>query len=161
MQTMKEQEKKMELIRTKTAKNSFTRIKPSLDMYRDFIAQKGKMATEQKGKIDLAKFYLNTEGVLSTIMKLNENKELAGNGEILAKKQNVDKKHLTLVKLRAAAKIGDWGAFVDIIKKDKPKIPAQYFAQTCIEFNNKDLAINYIKQIPILEDKVSMLFDIE
>lgn len=161
LQTMKEQEKRFDLLKNKTPKTSYTRIKPHLELYKDLIVMKGKMAAEHKGKVDSVKYFTNSNGVLMTVLKYTENKDLNNIAEAVAKKQNVDKRQLLMLKLRAAAKNNDWGGYMDMTRKEKIKFPIQYYAETCVEFGNKELAIQYIKQHPSIDDRVNMLLEIE
>lgn len=159
---IKDLEKRVSLLLTKTAKTSFPRIKPFIgaDMDYQLIKSHEYLGMKKKGT-DLGDKFLRSDSIFNTIMLVNEKAVLSPIGEGIAKKLNLDRKQYTLVRLRAAAKCNDWGQYMEIIKKEKPKINPQFFAQTCMEFGNKELAVIFIKQITSPEDKVSMLLDIE
>ncbi len=162
MTNVKEALKKLNYLVTKTPKNAFLRVKPFAESHLGFLEFKaGHAATMKKKGTDVGDPFLKTEGIFEAIMNLTEKKDFAPAAEAMAKKLRVDTKYNQMIKLRAAAKTKEWGMFLDIIKKEKPKLTPQYFARTCIEFGNNELATTFIKQVPVLEEKITMLLDIE
>jgi len=159
---MKDTEKKLVSLLQKTPKTAYQRIKPFADGHLNFIEFKaGHISSTKKKGGQVAEQFIKSEGVFEAMMNLSNQKDSGVVVEAMIKKLKIDIRYSQMVRLRLAAKTKDWGAFLEIIKKEKPKFAPQYYARTCIEFGNIELATSFIKQVPIIEEKIDMLLDIE
>ena len=160
--SIKEQEKRLMTILEKLPKTHYPRTRPYVLSYMEFISSKrASMAALRKKGADLGQPFVRSEGVLQALTILYEKQPYWENAEAMVKKLQIDKRQQALVRLRAAARVGEWGLFMDVIKKDKLKFPALYYAQTCLEYNNKELAITYIRQMPKVDERVRLFMDLE
>jgi hypothetical protein len=162
LRKLKEQYQRFNTIASKLPKGHYQRTRPILTLYIELIGQKNTLFNQAKKKtMDLGQSFYRSEGLFQTLIHLYEKQPTWEYAETIVKPQQVDKRHQALMRLRAAARIGDWGLFMELIKKEKLKFPPQYYAQTCLEFNNKELAIGYIRQIPKVDERVTLLMDLE
>jgi len=145
-----------------TPKSSYTRIKPAANFYLGFVSY---ILGDIKNKdVKTNKDIMSIEGPYEFIMRLAEmssEKEIMSIIDGMAKKLKIEKRYIQMLKLRGFAKSGNWNAFQDLIKKEKPKIPPDFYAGLCIEFKNNELAATYIMMLKGVEEKIDMLIDIE
>ena len=143
---------------TKTPKNEFTRIKPATESYYNFLTYKIK-DMKDKG-LELDPISESIEGSFEFILHYAE-KHGISSIDGLVKKLKIENKYVHMLKLRVLAKVNDWEEFQKLIKKEKPKLLPQYYADLCIEFGNKELAIHYIFLVPNLDEKIDIFMEIE
>ena len=143
-------------------KNNYMKIKPYADNYLNFLEFKAANLSlmRTKGAMSVEGFAL-AEPLFKSILELGAKREHSAVIEAMAKKLKIEPKYVMMLRLRALAKVNDWVSFNDIAKKEKPRLPAQYYARTCIEFGNKELAVSFIAAVPIIEEKIDLFMDIE
>jgi hypothetical protein len=143
-------------------KNTHMRIKQHIENYYNFLEIKATNISffNRKG-INLGQDFIRAESLFSTFAHIVNRKDLDKLLEVMIKGLKVEPKFALMIKLRAIAKARDWARFIEVAKKEKPKLSPQCYARMCIEFGNRELAITYIKMMNNVEDRINMLIDIE
>jgi len=137
-------------------------IESILKSYRKFLLLKKDSSKAPKPSPE----FLQSDGALYGFSKLISERESAKNIDLseLSKKLDIPREQLFLVKLVNYARKGLWVDFNDTVKKEK-NLPSNItnilLADLCLEQNNKEMAINYIRQISDNEEKIDRLIKIE
>jgi hypothetical protein len=143
-------------------KNVYVRIKPFLESYYSFLDFKATNIDLLKKKgISPAEGFIRAEGLFESLLHLYGKKDFMSIADAMVKRQKVEPKFALMIKLRALAKAREWMTFNDVAKKEKPRLQPQYYAKTCIEFGNTEIAAVYIRDVPDIEQKIEMYMDIE
>lgn len=132
-----------------------------MDQYMGFILHKANMLKGHKKHDEFGNEFFLSDALFPALSGLYAKAGAMAAGDAMAKKLNVDKRYLFLIKLRALAKVGDWNSFMELIKKEKQKIKPEVFAEICLEFGKKELAVTYIRQMSNVEEKVQKLEECE
>ncbi len=158
--TVKEAQSRLAAI-MRTPKHLYPRIKAFAEQQLIFLDAKAAHVGMMKKKgVNPGDAFIRSAGPFQALMALHEKKE-AATADTMVKKLKIDPRQYQLVRFRAAAKSAEWTVFNDIFKREKSKIPPIYLAKTCLEFDNKEVARDYIKLIPNIDERVSMLLEIE
>jgi len=142
-------------------KNMYLKIKPFLENYYSFLDFKATNIDLLKKKgISPGEGFINSEGLFESLLYLYGKRDFISIADAMVKRQKVEPKFALMVKLRALAKAKEWVTFNDVAKKEKPKLLPQFYAKTCIEFGNFEMADPYIRDVPDIEQKIEMYMDI-
>eukprot|EP01022_Parablepharisma_sp_SALTPOND_P032759 TRINITY_DN862_c0_g2_i1.p2 TRINITY_DN862_c0_g2~~TRINITY_DN862_c0_g2_i1.p2 ORF type:complete len:934 (-),score=128.30 TRINITY_DN862_c0_g2_i1:21414-24215(-) len=151
-------ERETDLIQIVSKKESKGKIStPMLKSLLALIKVKGEYAAMKKASID----FMESETVFKSLYAFFEHTKNSSELDLLCKKLEIDKKYSQIIKLRTLAKRSEWGAFMEMAKKEKPKLPPAFLANLCLEFNNPEVALTYMRLIGNNVEKVDMMLGID
>jgi len=112
-------------------------------------------------KPEWEKVFLKIEGFLQVVYDASQIPCLEFDLEEINKRSNVPKDHIAITRLCGYARAKDWKKFSTFINNNKPKQRPKFFADLCISYDNKELAVEYIKKIPDCRTQIDFFVEIE
>eukprot|EP01022_Parablepharisma_sp_SALTPOND_P002057 TRINITY_DN1084_c0_g1_i1.p2 TRINITY_DN1084_c0_g1~~TRINITY_DN1084_c0_g1_i1.p2 ORF type:complete len:560 (-),score=91.17 TRINITY_DN1084_c0_g1_i1:3931-5610(-) len=160
--SIRAQDKRVKEFIKQTPKDFFTFSKKSLDQYLGYMEYQSRFAYQlARNRLEWAKVLLGLDSVLKVAHYANQIPSLQPDVDKMSKKIEVPKKHMAIIRLKAFGQAQDWKGFVNYINKEKPKLPSDLFAEICIIYKNKELAVQFIRKIPDYEVQMNMFLENE